>query len=435
MSDDPVLAVLLDGRRIAEVAQHSTGRIELRYDESWRTDPQAHPLSLSMPLTARTHGERALLPFLWGLLPDNEMILRHYARSYGASERNPISLLTVLGADCAGAVQFVPPERAAEYAGPADSLDAEWLSDQDIGDSLRSVLRTGLPSRGERDTGRFSLAGAQPKIALLQHEGRWGRPIGQTPTTHILKPPSPDFPGLAENEHLCLQIAQALGLRAANSTVATFDGEIAIVVERFDRLLDGRRYRRLHQEDACQALGVRPHGKYESDGGPGLLDLFRLLEESSTDPSNDREQFLDAAILNWIVAATDAHAKNFSFLHAASGGVRLAPLYDIASYLPYAEPELHRVKLAMRVDREYLVKRIALSDWIRLGQQAGFTDDFVLARLKSVCARVPDAARAEADRALAAGLDAGVVTPLAARIIERAAECEDQIERGERSAR
>lgn len=433
MSDTPVLTVLLDGRRIAEILPQPAGRIELRYNDTWRTAPQAHPLSLSMPLTARVHGERALLPFLWGLLPDNARILRHYARTYGVSERNPVALLRELGADCAGAVQMVPPERAEEYAGPPGGLEAEWVSEKEIGDELRALLRGGTPYRDERYRGRFSLAGAQPKTALLRHEGRWGRPIGRTPTTHILKPPSPDFPGLAENEHLCLQIAQSLGLRAANTSVEQFDGETAIVVERFDRLWNGQSYRRLHQEDTCQAFGVLPHEKYESDGGPGLLDILRFIDESSTDPGGDRAQFLDAAILNWVVAATDAHAKNFSFLHAPEG-VRLAPLYDIASYLPYAEPALHRVKLAMRVHREYLVKRIALADWIHLAQRAGIAEELVIARLESICARVPDAARAEAARAISTGLSAAVITPLATQIIQRAQDCQALIARGRESA-
>lgn len=430
MSGHAILSVILDGREIGEIVRLPNNRHELRYRAEWRSDPAAHPLSLSLPLSQERHGERSLIPFLWGLLPDSENTLRHYARAYGVSERNPIALLTQLGEDCAGAVQFVAPERATELAGAPTAVDARWIDDHEIAAELRTAMQTGMPALTPRTFGRFSLAGAQPKIALLRHEGRWSIPKGRTPTTHILKPPSPSFPGLAENEHLCLQLAQALGLRAANTTVEHFEDQVAIVVERYDRTWTQGVYRRLHQEDTCQAFGVAPHKKYEAEGGPGLLAIFRFIDESSLDPIGDRQQFLDAAILNWILAATDAHAKNFSFLHDRGSRVRLAPLYDIASYLPYAEAPWHDIRLAMRVHNEYLVKKIALNDWLRLGRKAGFEGEMVVERLRSVCARVPDAVRDEAARARGAGLDAEHVARLEARITARAAECAVRVESG-----
>lgn len=430
MTESALLTVILGGRAIADILRLPNSRHELRYRAEWRSDPDAHPLSLSMPLSQEQHGERTLIPFLWGLLPDNEQTLRHFARAFGVSDRNPIGLLTHLGEDCAGAVQFATPERVDQLTGMAPSVDAEWMDERDIADELRTALRTGMPALTPQPFGRFSLAGAQPKTALLRHEGRWGKPKGRTPTTHILKPPSPVFPGLAENEHLCLQLAQALGLRAANTTVERFDDQLAIVVERFDRVFTNGAYRRLHQEDACQAVGVPPHKKYESDGGPGLLTIFRFIDESSLDPAGDRQQFLDAAILNWVLAATDAHAKNFSFLHTTGSRVRLAPFYDVASYLPFAEAPWHEVRLAMRVHNEYLVKKITLNDWLRMGRKAAFEDDFVVERLRSICARVPDATHAEIVRARAAGVDAAHLARLGDRIIARASECAQRIEGG-----
>lgn len=430
MTDTAVLSVLLGGRAIGEIVRVSNKRHELRYRPEWRSDPRAHPLSLSLPLSQEQHGERTLLPFLWGLLPDNDQTLRHYARAYGVSERNPIALLMHLGEDCAGAVQFVAPERVEELTGLTESIDAQWIDEHEIAKELRTALQTGMPALTPQVFGRFSLAGAQPKIALLRHEGRWAKPMGRTPTTHILKPPSPSFPGFAENEHLCLQIAQALGLRAANTTVERFDGELAIVVERYDRVWAEGSYRRLHQEDTCQAFGVLPQKKYESDGGPGLLSILRFIDESSVDPTGDRLQFLDAAILNWVLAATDAHAKNFSFLHDTGGRVRLAPFYDVASYLPFAEPPWHEVRLAMRVYNEYLVKKITLNDWLRMGRKAAFDDDHVVERLRSICARLPDATSTEVARARAAGMDRAHLARLGERIIERAADCAKRIEAG-----
>lgn len=430
MTDTAVLSVILHGRSIAEIVQLANKRHELRYHSDWRSDPRAHPLSLSMPLSQEQHGERTLFPFLWGLLPDSAQTLRHFARTYGVSERNPIGLLKHLGEDCAGAAQFVVPEHVDELTGLANNIDAEWIDEREVAAKLRIAMQTGMPALTPQTFGRFSLAGAQPKIALLRHEGRWGIPKGRTPTTHILKPPSPSFPGFAENEHLCLQLAQALGLRAANTTVTRFDDQLAVVVERFDRALSNGAYSRLHQEDVCQAFGVSPDKKYEADGGPGLLAIFRFIDESSVDPQGDRLQFLDAAILNWVLAATDAHAKNFSFLHDTGSRVRLAPFYDVASYLPFAESPWHEVRLAMRVHNEYLVKKITLNDWLRLGRKAAFDDDLVVERLRSVCARIPDATSGEVARARKAGVDPAHLARLGERIIARASECATRIEAG-----
>jgi serine/threonine-protein kinase HipA len=59
-------------------------------------------------------------------LPDNEFILGKWAQRFQVSARDAFGLIANVGEDCAGAVQFVPPERLAELRaqrGPA----VEWL--------------------------------------------------------------------------------------------------------------------------------------------------------------------------------------------------------------------------------------------------------------------------------------------------------------------
>ncbi|MGA7631477.1 MAG: HipA domain-containing protein [Terriglobales bacterium] len=124
--------------------------------------------------------------------------------------------------------------------------------------------------RAATDTGQFSLAGAQPKTALLLEGRRWGVPSGRTPTTHILKPPTGEWDGHAEIEHFCLLLARASGLVVPNSSVRRFRAEIAIVIERYDRIRSSDGWLRVHQEDMCQALGLHPAKKYENEGGPGV---------------------------------------------------------------------------------------------------------------------------------------------------------------------
>ncbi|MEO7646843.1 MAG: type II toxin-antitoxin system HipA family toxin [Gemmatimonadaceae bacterium] len=428
------LIALLDGRVVGGVYQDPRSRLRFTYEESWRLADNAYPLSLSMPLTATEHRHLAVEAYLWGLLPDSERTLNHYARTFSVSARNPVALLANIGADCAGAVQFVPPERVHELEGQSTTVHVEWIDEQEIARELRSAKETGVPGQNRRTAGRFSLAGAQPKVAFFHKEGAWGRPIGRTPTTHILKPPSNDYPGFAENEHLCLDLAAELGLNAAASTVRTFAGEIAIVVERFDRLAVEGGYRRIHQEDACQALSVLPLNKYESDGGPGIAAIVALIQEASLDPEKDTARFIDAVILNWVLAATDAHAKNYAFIHLPGGGVRLAPFYDIASYLPYANRGLHEIKLAMRIGKEYRVRRVALAHWKALAASAKLAEEYVVSRIERLLPLIPAATETVSQRAVRQGLNDEIVTSLAFRIIERNQECMECVTAGKNAA-
>lgn len=428
------LIALLNGRVVGTVYQDAHSNFRFMYEESWRHGEESYPLSLSMPLTAKEHKHRAIHAYLWGLLPDNDRTLEHYGRMFGVSPRNPVSLLEHIGADCAGAVQFVSPNRRSELEGPNPRIQVDWIDEAEIARELRSAKETGLPGHDTRTVGRFSLAGAQPKIALFHKDGKWGRPRGRTPTTHILKPPSNQFAAFAENEHLCLDLAQELGLGAASSSIQAFDDEVAIVLERFDRLPNGNRYRRLHQEDMCQALSVLPWGKYQNDGGPGVASITALIQEASLDPEVDLARFIDVIGLNWVLAATDAHAKNYAFIHVPGGGVRLAPFYDIVSYLPYADRRLHQVKMAMKIGSDYLVKRIARRNWVALAKEIRLTPAYVADRVEALVARVPDAVAAVAQRAIAQRLDAQIVESLAQRIVERSRDCLERLRVGESAA-
>lgn len=417
----PKLIALLDGRVVGAVFQDARARYRFIYEADWRLADDSYPLSLSMPLAAAEHDHRKVEAFLWGLLPDNERTLDRYAKTFGVSARNPIALLAHMGADCAGAVQFIAPDRLEELEGQHAAVDVEWIDDAEVARELRSAKETGLPGIDRKTAGRFSLAGAQPKIALYNGDGRWGRPLGRTPTTHILKPPSTEYAGFAENEHLCLALASELGLGAAKSQVRSFADEVAIVVERFDRLPQGARYRRIHQEDLCQAMSVLPWNKYENEGGPGIAAIVPLIQESSLEPAVDVGRFLDMIALNWVLAATDAHAKNYALLHASGGGVRLAPFYDVTSYLPYADSRLSEIKLAMRIGREYQARKITRADWSDVADASKLPRKYVLERLDGLLLLIPQAVERVASRAIADGLSSELVEPLARRIISRVA--------------
>jgi serine/threonine-protein kinase HipA len=417
------LVTLLDGKEVGRVYNDARGRLTFVYDDDWRKAPDAYPLSLSAPLAAREHGPSVVRAFLWGLLPDNELVLGRWATKFQVSARNVFALISHVGEDCAGAVQFVTPERLdAIRSGKEDKV--EWLDEPDIAKRLQILRKDHAAWRLAHDTGQFSLAGAQPKTALLLQNGRWGIPSGRIPTTHILKPPTGHFDGHSENEHFCLMLARQLGLPTAQSKVIRFEKEIAIVIERYDRQYNGNEIVRIHQEDICQALGIMPTKKYQNEGGPSTANIIELLRTCSTDREADVDTFVDAVGFNWLIAGTDAHAKNYSLLLGGGPHVRLAPLYDVASILPYDEFDMHKLKLAMKVGGEYRIRQIGLHQWQKFARESRLDVDKLIARLASMAKQLPDEANGARTRAQAEGLDKAIIDRLATRLIERANECQ-----------
>lgn len=306
-------------------------------------------------------------------------------------------------------------------------MRVDWLSDAEVADELSAVRTLSVSRRRGERPGHFSLPGALPKLALFEENGRWGVPLGRTPTNRILKPPAPNFDAFAENEHICLALASALGVSAAHTSVRSFEGadgvETAIVVDRFDRRKLGASYVRIHQEDCGQALGIAPDSKYENENGPGAGAIFSLIRNVSDAPEVDGARFLDVLALNWVIAGPDAHARNYALLHARGRQVRLAPFYDIASYLPY-DAELHKVKLAMKVGGEYLVRRIGALHWAEFARDIGLDEALLLDRIRDLAARIPDAVRDVGREAKSGGLAQSAVGPLVERITKRAVRCE-----------
>ena len=426
MSTQELLAV--SGKTLlGRVLRNNSGRLKLVYEEAWRSADGSFPLSLSMPLTAPEHPHAKIDAFLWGLLPDNASVLDTWGRQFQVSPRNAFALLTHVGEDCAGAVQFVPPERLDALLEKRPAA-VDWLSERQVAERLRILHADHSAWRLESDTGMFSLAGAQPKTALLFENGRWGVPSGRTPTTHILKPPAGPLAGFIVNEHFCLELARRLEFPTASSRVMSFAGQSAIVVERFDRIRRAEGWLRIHQENLCQALGVHPSNKYQNDGGPGPREIAELLRSYSSAPNDDVITLADALALNWLIAGTDAHAKNYGILIAA-GRARLAPLYDIASVLPYPRFDINRIKLAMKVGDRYRMSEIRRGDWLRTADQLQLDPDSLLARIRHMAEAIPDLSVEISAELKHTGLAEPILDRLVKRLGARARLCLKQIGR------
>jgi serine/threonine-protein kinase HipA len=131
------LIALLNGRVVGSVF-YPNARLSFVYDEAWRQDRNSYPLSLSMPLASAEHGYARIEAFLWGLLPDNDRVLVNWARRFQVSPRNVFRLIANVGEDCAGAVQFVLPDRLQPLREPA-AAEVVWLTKDEIADRLRTL--------------------------------------------------------------------------------------------------------------------------------------------------------------------------------------------------------------------------------------------------------------------------------------------------------
>jgi serine/threonine-protein kinase HipA len=401
------LAVLDGPTRVGSLVRDS-GKISFVYATEWLADPTATPLSVAMPLAPTAYQHPLVENWLWGALPDNDRVLARWARTFHTSAKQPFGLLTAVGRDLPGRFQIAPEDAVDPPSG------VEWLSDDDVAQLLREVRNDHTAWLGAAAQGRWSLAGAQAKIALRRDGRRFGRPYGLAATTHILKPAITGLDDHDLNEHLCLAAARHAGLLAVRTEVVSAGDERAICVERYDRVLDGDDVLRVHQEDVCQALGMHPESKYESDGGPSVATVAALLERA-VEPaasSQARNRFADALVLNWLIAGPDAHAKNYSLLLSGSQ-VRLAPLYDVASALPYADFHGPKLRLAMRIGRTYQAARMTADRWRLAATQLGIDETDLLDRIHELARSLPEAfAKAADDRAVRA-----LASPLPQRLV------------------
>jgi serine/threonine-protein kinase HipA len=393
------LQVLMNNRRVGTLSREASGAIMFTYHDEWLAWAPAFPVSLSLPLREQAYRGEPVVAVFENLLPDSDALRRAVAERVGARGIDAYNLLSVIGHDCVGALQFATEVEEVPDAG--GSIEGEPVDDGAIEQILKGLGRAPL-GLGRDDPFRISVAGAQEKTALLWHEDRWIKPHGTTPTTHILKPqighhPSGiDLSDSVENEYYCLKLVEAFGLPVNFVDMQTFGETKTLIVERFDRrwTKDGRLIR-LPQEDLCQALSVPPTLKYQSEGGPGIVDILKFFIGSDT-PIADQDMFVKAQIIFWLMGATDGHAKNFSIFLRPGGGFAMTPLYDILSAEPSFQAgqlRLAQMKLAMSVgtNRHYRVDQVHGRHFVQTGDQAGLSKSRVLALLEEIHNLVPAA--------------------------------------------
>ena len=367
------LSVWANGERVGTWTIPARGDMAFLYDPGWIASEAGRPLSLSMPFTGAQALRGAMVNnYFENLLPDSDSIRKRLATRFKTDTLEAFDLLEAIGRDCVGAIQLLGPDESPVNV---KSIEGTSLNEGEVEELLLLAAGSGAhPNVEDDDNFRISLAGAQEKTALLWHDGTWKRPHGSTPTSHILKLPiglvgarKADFGTSVENEWLCMELLREFGLPTAKTEILKFGSQKVLCVERFDRQMhsSGSWLLRLPQEDFCQVSGTAPHRKYESDGGPGIAEIARVLT-GSVNAQADLKNFLKAQLLFWMMAAPDGHAKNFSLRILPRGRYALTPFYDVMSIWPVEgnganQFSWHKAKLAMALhgkSRHYKFKEI-----------------------------------------------------------------------------
>ncbi|MFK4790693.1 type II toxin-antitoxin system HipA family toxin [Microbacterium sp. ZW T5_56] len=327
------LDVYLYDAHVATITRRGEN-LQLRYLPEYVESDTPVPISVTLPVVTTPFGNDETKRFLDNLMPDRADVRSRWARKAKLTSDSTFTLLTVYGADVAGALEFYPADTS-----PRQEATLTPLTDEEIGDRIRQIRRDDsdwLQHRAVEEG--FSLGGAQGKFALTLRDGQWFEPSGRQPSTHIFKPGIQPLPGSDVTEHITLQVARLLGIDAAVSVIAEFDGEHVLIVERFDRFDNNGAIGRLHQEDLAQATGTSPVLKYESDGGPGYRDIFTVFDRnlSVADAKSAKGRFAKLHVFSWIIGHNDGHSKNYSLTHVPGRSV-LAPFYDLNSALPFKQ--------------------------------------------------------------------------------------------------
>jgi serine/threonine-protein kinase HipA len=402
------LVVVLYARR-AGIIERNGGSLAFTYDPEYLADTRATPLSLSMPLATTRYTNKWVEAYLRGLLPDNDEVRRRWAAHFGLRDRDTFGLIGAIGSDAAGGAVFLPDDVYPDALGGGY---VEGIDEHAIAERLRRLRVDHTDWLGEDE--HWSLAGAQSKFTLRELDGGWGIAHGTEPSTHIVKPGISRIRGQALVEHVSMTAARALGLDVAATRYAEFEDQPAIVVTRFDRRLRDGRWQRVHQEDFCQTFALDPSRKYEADQGPGVRRIADRLRNVTED--NSVERFAKAIIVNYLLGAPDAHAKNYSLLLVGRLS-RLAPLYDIASGLTADQSgRLRFPKAAMSIGGERAFGEVRGKHWERFAAAVGVPAGLVREWVTELATAAPDAVSDAAATVPALARDDAALPRLTARV-------------------
>ena len=308
-----------------------------------------------------------LHPFFLNLLPEGArlQLLLESSRSRDDS----LGLLLKVGWDSIGDVAVLP--HGESFESHENSVPSVEVGDASFWD----LFREGSTTKPDA-----TVPGVQEKISSSTIA--FGIRMEHAPSA-ILKLNPKKYPRLVHNEEFFLRMARGCGLET-NRAELVYDreNEPGLLVTRFDRIKDGRRLRKLHQEDACQLLNVPPGHKYEVS----MREIGDAVAEVVTAPAVEILRLLELVAFSYLIGNGDLHAKNVSVLW--NRVVRLTPCYDLLSTLPYPLDPHMALQFEGRDDN------FRSADFVKFGGRYGVPEKAVLTMIQRLCAKaVPWIAR------------------------------------------
>ena len=418
------LDVYLGGKRIGalypgrEEALYPTGSSEYRFaylPELVEKAPGVPLLSHAMPVRAEPYGPEETRPYVEGLLPEGRRRVA-IAKELGVDPNDGYGLIAQLGRDCPGAVVFLPKGRAP-YSCDPDSL--AWLGADELEEAVGEEPE--LLFDPEEEPGmRFALPGERHKLALIRDEehDRWAWPEPGAPSTHVVKPESPECPGAAISEMATTMALRELGLPVAHAELMEIGGRTCLVSKRFDRWGEGAAAERLHQESFSQALGYAPE---DSEGkGPGYAESCELL--APLGEGDSVKTLFAVSYCRFLLGCRDeAHGDNTALLYTDEGPL-LAPFYDILSTAIYEDPT-EKATLQELVERNSCVAGLA-----RIAIECDFALQPALTMAIETIGSLYAALNGVANRAKAEGWYDPVIEEVLERVFECAKSFREEIE-------
>ncbi|MDQ1636566.1 MAG: serine/threonine-protein kinase HipA [Frankiaceae bacterium] len=387
------LRVWLGQTPVAFLSAPRIGRVSCIYSQdALDRYPLGSPvLSCSLPVRP---GRQDAWPFVTGLLPEGQH-RSAMAQQAKVTTSDLLGMLARFGRDVAGALVVTPIDAVSPTRPDTPLPGLEALDENDL---VAEVARLPEHPLGLHDDSELSIAGLQDKLLLVRTATGWARPRYGYPSTHILKVDDRVHRGLVRAEQACLELARSAGLAAASSELLRIGDVDCLAVERFDRTATNGTISRLHQEDACQALGVDPEqrerrAKYEQYGGPSLRQVAALLEAWAPDPEDELLRLLARVTFTVVIGDADAHGKNLSLLHPEPSAVTLAPLYDT---VPTALWPTLRRDSAMSINAGFDLAQVTRADLVEEARRWGLSRSLIARRIEETLQALSSAVRSEA---------------------------------------
>lgn len=391
------LTIQIELNGVQEVVGEIFGRAAddavFQYSESYLANPEHPAISISLPLQKEAFTSAKTRCFFDGLLPEG--YTRHsLAQSIRTEENDYLSILETLGKECLGAIKINCDANTMEYV-PVTEEELKKLAEEGTSASLDMITKAHL-----------SLTGASGKVGLYleRNSGKWYLPIGEAPSTHIVKQSHIRLKSIVTNEQLSLMTAEYLGIDVPKSFIINTgsgnDEDVLLATQRYDRLMaaDSKMIGmhhvplRLHQEDFAQALGIANYDKYENNTNQNYMKRsFELLKEYSFDPIADEMKLWERIVFNYLIGNTDGHLKNISLLYSKDmKKIRLAPAYDIVCTSMY---ESCTKDMAFAIGGDLKLDMIKRSSFERASKQTGLSVSAAMRHFDRMVYEFPKALR------------------------------------------